>query len=199
MERHSVGSSAAAPSPRWRRAQPAQSYDAAMASLPELARFRTALDAADVEHLQRLVAEWGLLADLCFSDLLLWARSDRDEELFVILDHIRPTTGQTIYRQDRTGEEVRDDARPLLARSFREGSFVEGGVEDARLGESLGVFCVPVRNGGRLVAVLTRESIPNLGRHQGALGVKYVGVFHRVSRAAWCNPKCLGTTDFLHR
>ena len=48
-----------------------------MASLAEFARVHTRLDAAEVDHLQRLVASWGLLADLCFADLLLFAAADR--------------------------------------------------------------------------------------------------------------------------
>ena len=45
----------------------------AMATLTELARFHTALDGPGINHLQRLVAGWGLLADFCFADLLLFA------------------------------------------------------------------------------------------------------------------------------
>jgi len=47
-----------------------------MASLAEFARVHTHLDADEVDHLQRLVASWGLLADLCFADLLLFAAAD---------------------------------------------------------------------------------------------------------------------------
>ncbi|MEY2588850.1 MAG: two-component system, sensor histidine kinase PdtaS, partial [Acidimicrobiaceae bacterium] len=44
-----------------------------MASLAELARLRTDLDGPKLAHLQRLVGAWGLLADFCFADLLLFA------------------------------------------------------------------------------------------------------------------------------
>ena len=44
-----------------------------MASLAELARQHTNLDKEAIAHLQRLVAGWGLLADFCFADLLLFA------------------------------------------------------------------------------------------------------------------------------
>src|SRR4051812_45511519 len=43
-----------------------------MASLDELARRHTALDTSAIGHLKRLVASWGLLADFCFADLLLF-------------------------------------------------------------------------------------------------------------------------------
>ncbi len=48
-----------------------------MASLTELARGSSALDEPKIAHLQRLVASWGLLADFCFADLLLFAPIDR--------------------------------------------------------------------------------------------------------------------------
>ena len=39
----------------------------------ELARSNTTLDDEAIDHLYRLMASWGLLADLCFADLLLFA------------------------------------------------------------------------------------------------------------------------------
>jgi two-component system, sensor histidine kinase PdtaS len=151
-----------------------------VASLPELARFRTRLGAPEVEHLQRLVREWNLLADLCFSDLLLWARA-LDDDRFVILGHIRPTTGQTIYRHDRTGEEGTAEQRPLVARCFARGEVVEGLVVTDVQSEELNVLAVPVRHEGRQVAVLTRESTLTMGRQQGELEVTYVSVFLRLA------------------
>jgi hypothetical protein len=51
-----------------------------MASIAELARSHTRLGLPEIDHLQRLVASWGLLADLCFADLMLFVGSDRDSE-----------------------------------------------------------------------------------------------------------------------
>ena len=63
-----------------------------MATLTELARFHTALDGRGVNHLQRLVAGWGLLADFCFADLLLFAPTvdAPDGERFLVLSQVRP-------------------------------------------------------------------------------------------------------------
>ncbi len=150
-----------------------------MASLPELARFRTGLSSADVDHLQRLVAEWGLLADLCFSDLLVWAPTNSGR--YVVLDHVRPTTGQTIYHEDRTGEESTAGERPFVARCATEDRQVEGTVIGGAGGEDLSVSAVPVRRGKHQIAVLTRESTPTMGRQQGELEVTYVSVFQRLA------------------
>ena len=43
-----------------------------MASLAELVRLHGRYDATQISHLQRLVASWGPIADLCFADMLLF-------------------------------------------------------------------------------------------------------------------------------
>ena len=70
-----------------------------MATLAELCRTRTGLGEDDVAHLQDLTGSWGLLADLSFADLLLYApETDERDAPLVLLGHVRPTTGTTIYR-----------------------------------------------------------------------------------------------------
>lgn len=62
----------------------------------ELARTNTSLTGAALRHAQRLVATWQPLADLCFSDLLLFAPVGGEErQRFVVLAHVRPTTGRS--------------------------------------------------------------------------------------------------------
>ena len=43
-----------------------------MSTLSELLGEHTRLPSDAVEHLQRVVAEWQLLADMSFADFLLW-------------------------------------------------------------------------------------------------------------------------------
>ena len=47
-----------------------------------------------------------MLADFCFSDLVLYLRDPDpvDDTRFVMTDHVRPATSQTIYHDDITGE-----------------------------------------------------------------------------------------------
>ena len=66
-----------------------------MATLAELARQHTALSRDETAHLQHLVSEWGLLADLSFADLLLYVPAG--EGRWLVTAHVRPSTGQTIY------------------------------------------------------------------------------------------------------
>ena len=63
-----------------------------MASLAEIARSYTKVEGTALAHLQRLIAAWGLLADFCFSDLLLFVPVAGGDSKFVILGQMRPTT-----------------------------------------------------------------------------------------------------------
>ncbi|MEY2451806.1 MAG: two-component system, sensor histidine kinase PdtaS, partial [Acidimicrobiaceae bacterium] len=129
-----------------------------MASLAELARLRTDVDGQQLAHLQRLVGTWGLLADFCFADLLLYAPVRGDDESFIILGQIRPATTQTVYRSDWVGTVVTAEERPLVANSFRSGEIVEATVEITGLKEQVRVLAIPVRWNGEVIGVATRES-----------------------------------------
>ncbi len=65
-----------------------------MPSLTELARAHTDLGDEDVAWLHRLVADWQIIADLSFADLVLWL-ADREGNGFWAGAQIRPTTGPT--------------------------------------------------------------------------------------------------------
>jgi two-component sensor histidine kinase len=154
-----------------------------VASLAELARLETDLDGPRVAHLQRLVATWGLLADFCFADLLLFApvRGMRGAA-FVVLAQIRPTTSQTVYRRDWMGEIVDETERQLVARTFRSGEMGEGELNIPPVKERVRVVSIPVRFEGEVIAVLTRETTPSFGRQSGELERIYVEIFNRFAR-----------------
>jgi two-component sensor histidine kinase len=153
-----------------------------MASLFDVARGRTQLTPPQESHLQRLVASWGLLADFCFSDLLLFVPTDGDGGTFVVVGQIRPTTSQTLYRHDLLGEQTDEIERPLIARSLRLGEIIEGEVTDALIRERVRMLCIPVRWRGETIAVLSRESAPSVGRAPGELERTYGEIFNRFAR-----------------
>jgi two-component sensor histidine kinase/PAS domain-containing protein len=155
-----------------------------MATLGELVRVRTALDTAAATHLQRLVASWGPLADLCFSDMLLFVQVDdpgaeAGKARLVVVGQVRPTTNQTVYRQDYVGEEMTVEGRPLVSESFRTGEPVAAEVDRLPQQDRVRVLTIPVRHEGRVVAVISRESAPTLSRAPGELERTYLDVFDR--------------------
>ncbi|MFN2606605.1 MAG: sensor histidine kinase [Acidimicrobiales bacterium] len=170
-----------------------------MASLDELARI-TDLDGPPLAHIQRLLASWGFLADLCFADLLLYvpvaptpstspaptaagaADGPPDPSRFVVLGQMRPTTSQTLYRDDQVGEVVDAAQRPLVARAWRLGQFIDGEAEASPRGEAAAVQCIPVYWKDQLLGVLTRESAPSVGRRPGELERVYRDIFDAFAR-----------------
>src|SRR4051812_19870156 len=147
-----------------------------MATLQDLAKAHTDLDAGQLIHLQRLVASWGPLADLCFSDLLLFV-PERSHGDLVVVGQVRPTTNQTVYRQDMVGEVVTPDARPLVHEALRTGTQTDGEVTLAPPSqERVRVRCIPVRHKGEIIAVVSRESATHIGRQPGELERTYLRV-----------------------
>ncbi len=70
-----------------------------MLSLAEIAARHTELGEPDLAHLRALRADWQLLADLSFSDLVLWLPTWSGSG-WVAGGQIRPTTGPTVFADD---------------------------------------------------------------------------------------------------
>jgi two-component sensor histidine kinase len=154
-----------------------------MTSLPELVRMHARYDASRITHLQRLVASWSPIADLCFADLLLFVPlAGEGGRRFVIVGQVRPSTNQTLYRHDYVGELVDEATRPLVARALRAGEIVEGESRIATIDERVRILAIPVRMDGEVVAVCSRESRPSIGRQPGELERTYLNVFQRFAR-----------------
>ena len=156
-----------------------------MASLAELARIHCSLSEGDIAHLQRLVATWGLLADLCFADLLLFGATGDgvDDERRVrgagpgAPDHLPDR-----LPSDWVGSVVTAAERPVVARVFSHGELLDGELLVPPLKELVRVLGIPVRREGRTIGVLTKESTPTFGRQPGELERTYVDVFNRFAR-----------------
>ena len=74
---------------------------------------------ADVEWLHLLTAEWQLIADLSFADLVLWVR-DQDGN-YLAMANARPSSASTMLYRDITGEAPRKQWLPGLEHSFETG------------------------------------------------------------------------------
>lgn len=150
-----------------------------MATFVELARSHTGLDESRISHLQDLVSSWGLLADLSFADLLLYGQSpDSDGEHLVLLGHVRPTTGATLYRADLVGQVFEPRRRPLVAEAFSTASTVRGTV-NVGADRDVSVAAVPVRRGEEILGVLARERIRPDDRSASEQERTYLSVFDR--------------------
>ncbi len=155
-----------------------------MATLAELTRLDTGLSKDQLRHLQRLIAWWGILADLSFSDLLLFVPIEKEGREFAVASQIRPTTGQTLYRDDHVGLRVSDIDRPLVARAYKLGLAVDGEVPIKPSNRRASVMCIPISHGDQVIGVLSRELIPNFAerRDPGELERTYLEAFHQLAK-----------------
>ena len=128
-----------------------------MASLEELAKENRNLEDDLISYLQDLTRSWGLLADLSFSDLLLYLpNKESPVDSFVLLAHVRPTTSTTLYRADLVGQKFEAQSRPLVSEAFLNAQISNGKVSTGGDRE-ISVMAVPVIWKGETVAILASE------------------------------------------
>ncbi|CAN5197625.1 MAG: sensor histidine kinase [Nocardioides sp.] len=134
-----------------------------MLSLPEISRAHTDLEVDDVAWLQLLQADWQILADLSFADLVMWL-PDRERNGFWAAGQMRPTTAPTSLVDDVVGTFVPQGRRPLLDRAFDEERLVREGDPEWRDDVPVREEVIPVVHSGRVIALV--------GRNTNLLGVR---------------------------
>ena len=128
-----------------------------MPSLQALVRAHTHLSTEDVEWLSMLMADWQIIADLSFADLVLWL-PDRDGSGYWAGGQMRPTTGPTAIFDDIVGSFIQAGKRPLLDAAMREGRIAREGDPEWRDDVPVRVEAIPVRRGDQLIAVVARNT-----------------------------------------
>ncbi len=135
-----------------------------VSTLSNLLAAHTALTGAAVAHLQRVVAEWQLLADLSFADFLLWVpvedtqhsgehadrgagpsrAQDRDRR-FLCVAQSRPTTTATAHPEDMVGATASASQVPQLERALQDAAMRREDQPRWLRGRSVRREVVPVR------------------------------------------------------
>src|SRR4051794_28194589 len=157
--RAAAGRAGSGPSPRLR----GPPMLTCVPSLQELVRAHTDLDPGDVAWLQLLLADWQIIADLSFADLVLWL-PDREGNGYWAVAQMRPTTGPTAYVDDLVGAFVPTGRRPLIDSAHERGRVAREGDPEWRDDIPVRVEAIPVRRGDRVLGVI--------GRNTNLLGVR---------------------------
>jgi two-component system, sensor histidine kinase PdtaS len=156
-------------------------YPWGVPSLPELARDHTDLGADDLTWLALLQADWQIIADLSFADLVLWL-PDRTGSGYWAAGQMRPTTGPTALVDDVVGSFVATGRRSLLDAALREGRIAREGDPEWRDDVPVRVEAIPVRRGERIIALVARNTNLHGVRTPSRLELSYLQTASELTR-----------------
>ena len=157
-----------------------------MPQLDGFLRDRSPLDADQKRRIRELTADWQLLADLSFADLILWVPLRKDFKSwptgYVAVSHIRPTTAATVFPQDVIGDEISWGSRPRIDQALS-GAEIVRDAQPEKFGELLiKEETIPVIYKEQVIAVISRHRNAELMRQPSRLELNYREVAHNVYR-----------------
>jgi len=132
-------------------------YPEAVPSLDDIARHQTSLDRADLAWLHLLVADWQIIADLSFADLVLWI-PDAESKGFWSAAQIRPTTGPTSLIDDVVGTFVPAGKSDDLERAMESGDVLDAVSDEWHDGVHVGTEMISVQRFDRTIGVIARRT-----------------------------------------
>ena len=128
---------------------------------------------SDTEWLHAFVEQWHLLADLSFSDLLLWL-PDEEGDTFTCIAQVRPVTGPTALEDDVTGEVLAYEMDNPVTVAYLTRDLAETSDTALSAGIPVDVWAVPVVRGDRCIAIMERHTNQMGVRAMGALEENYL-------------------------
>jgi two-component sensor histidine kinase len=157
-----------------------------MLQLDGFLRDRSPLNDDQKHRIRELTADWQLLADLSFADLILWVPLRKDFKNwptgYVAVAHIRPTTAATVFPQDVIGDEIAWGARPRIDQALS-GAEIVRDAQPEKFGELLiKEETIPVIFEEQVIAVISRHRNAELMRQPSRLELNYREVAHNVYR-----------------
>jgi two-component sensor histidine kinase len=146
----------------------------------------TSLSDDEVLRLGELVAEWQLLADISFADLVLWVPRRTDEKSWpeghLAVAQIRPMTAATVFAQDLIGEEVLWGSRPHIDHALSTGEIVRD-TQPEQIGElRIKEETIPVFFDGKVIAVISRHRNLETMRTPSRLELNYREIANHIYR-----------------
>jgi two-component sensor histidine kinase len=157
-----------------------------MASIEEYVEGRTPASAEEILKLRELVADWQLLSDLSFADLILWVPLRKDDASwpsgYIAVAHIRPTTAATVFSNDVIGDEIQWGERFYIDQALSNAEIVRN-TEPQLVGELMvKEETIPVTMGEKVIAVISRHRNAELMRQPSRLELNYREIAHELYR-----------------
>ena len=144
-----------------------------MATLREIAHQYGPMAEDEAAWLSEVVADWQIIADLSFADLVLWRKVD---EGFVAIAHCRPSTGPTVHQEEVVGSRAASGRIGHLEQALTKREIVVS--REPRWDETYAVReeALPVvMKGNKVIAVLAREASMAALRSSSRLEINYKG------------------------
>lgn len=123
----------------------------------------------DDEWLDAFVSQWALLADLSFSDLVLWKPASREGDVFHCTAQVRPVTGPTALEEDIIGETIEFETDHQVTVAFMSREIAETSDNALGAGIPVDVWAIPVLRHDHVIAVIERHTNQMGMRATGAL------------------------------
>ena len=147
---------------------------------------QSSLTPDDVLRLGELTAEWQLLADLSFADLVLWIPKRQDQKSWPeghrAVAQIRPMTAATVFTHDLIGNEVTWGSRTDLDQALSSGEIIRDSRAE-QVGEiEIKVECIPVFFLDRVIAVISRHRNLETMRTPSRLELNYREIANHIYR-----------------
>ncbi len=157
--------------------------------MPTLEKLLTKKNPITVEQSHRLhevIADWQLLSDLSFADLILWVPIRKDAKSWptghIAVAHIRPTTAATVFAHDVIGEQINWGARGRIDSALSDGEIIRDS-EPELIGElMIKEETIPVTFQGQTIAVISRHRNAELMRSPSRLELNYREIAHSLYR-----------------
>ncbi|HJE51044.1 MAG TPA: sensor histidine kinase [Tessaracoccus flavescens] len=123
----------------------------------------------DGEWLEAFLSQWHILADLSFSDLVLWVPKGPTGDVFECTAQIRPVTGPTALEEDIVGETIEYEPDHQVTVAWMTHEIAETSDNELSSGIPVDVWAIPVLRHDRPVAVIERHTNQMGMRATGAL------------------------------
>lgn len=159
-----------------------------MPTIEEFISGRSPLTPAQIYRLRELVADWQLLSDLSFADLILWVPLRKDMKSwptgYVAIAHIRPMTAATVFAHDVLGEEISWGQRPHIDQALSSAEIIRDTVPEKVGDLMIKEETTPVLYQGEVIAVISRHRDSELMRQPSRLELNYRELAHLLYRMA---------------
>ena len=133
-------------------------------------------DLSDPDWLEAFAAQWHFLADLSFSDLVMWELVDEQSGTFRATHQIRPVTGPTALEDDVVGEVIMYEPDHPVQVAWMTEEVVGTSDNALEAGIPVDVEAIPVLRNDRPIAVIECHTNQMGVRANGALEEAFLDI-----------------------